>query len=247
MPASKQPSLRPSHRWQRVHAALIVGHALTVKAKRDELMRCHFRQSDVDGACSVHCLCSVLVILNFAKAEALTWMTKRKYGVPANLWNAFADVYFEGCQPQELVERIELLNLPLRVTARLMDDADLDTKAMQWLGTGQLVMLSFKRLLHRRTNHWALGIGCEGIQIGGKAVADTLLLLDPSGPEPAFRSWNARLRLQQYPRRPTEGSTVKLTTEQRRKVIRWVYDAPEWSPELVVLTSAIRIQRKDVS
>ncbi|MFO1263384.1 MAG: hypothetical protein U1E84_08620 [Rhodoferax sp.] len=229
-----------SYRWQRVHPALIVGHVLTVKAKREEPMRVHFRQSDMDGACSVHCLASVLVILNLAKAEALTYMASRKYGVPAEVYSEFHNVYFHGCMADDLVERVNRLGLPLKVTARYKDDADLDYFAVRCLSRGDLVMLSFRSVHTRKTHHWALGIGVEGMQSGRDTTVDTVLLLDPSGDEPEFRAFNARMRVQM----PSVASQLLRTSPA--KPLDWIYDSPEWPAEVVRLTGAVRFQRSDL-
>jgi hypothetical protein len=237
--AKSEPGSGVSYRWQRIHHALIVGHVLTVKAKREEPMRCHFRQSDMDGACSVHCLASVLVILSLAKAEALTYMASRRYGTPAAVWRQFAEVNFQGCMADDFVQRVNRLGLPLKVTARYKDDADLDHFAVRSLSRGDLVMLSFRSVHTRKTHHWALGIGVEGMQSGRDTTVDTVLLLDPSGDEPEFRAFNARMRVQM----PSVASQLLRTSPA--KPVHWLYESPEWPAEVVRLTGAVRFQRSD--
>jgi hypothetical protein len=227
-----------NYRWQRIQPALIVGHTLTVKAKREQPMAVLFRQSELDGACALHCIASVLVILELAKSQALTFASSRQYGVPADLWREFHDVYFTGCDAPDLVVRLQRMQLPIKLTAKYNGSDDVDAFAMQSLASGYLVLLSFKSVLTRRTNHWALGVGSEGLQYRNQAVPDTLLLLDPSGEEPRYMAWNARLRMQ--PHKKPE------TLSQQAKPMNWLYESPEWPAELVRITSAIRIIRSDV-
>ena len=137
----------------------------------------------------------------------------------------------------DFVERIHRLNLPLVITARHKDAADLDWFAISNLAKGELVALSFKSVLTRRTNHWALAVGSEGVQCGREAQTDTLLLLDSSATEPVFRAFNARLRMSET----SQHEALKAKTSKPKPVI-WLYDSTEWAPEQVRLTSAIRFR-----
>jgi hypothetical protein len=232
-----------SYRFQRYHPALQPGHYLTVKNKRQEKIRVCYVQSDLDGACGLHVLAKTLSILDLAKGSALEHMSHRKYGVPAEVWSVFKDTYFNGVEPRDYVALIKQLTVPLSVTARYKGDRDLDTFAITNLMRGELVALCFKSIAHSRTRHWALGVGAAGAQCGQTAVPDTLLLLDPScRTEPSFGVSNARLRL------PTHGagSRQAKSTATRARPLMWQYDSPEWSPELVCLTGAVRFRRSDI-
>jgi hypothetical protein len=228
------------YRWQRVHPALQVCHVLTVKSKRQEPMKVFFQQSELDGACGIHCLCMALVILGLAKSYALTEMSRRKNGVPADVWREFHERYFCGIEVEEFVERIRRLGLPIDVAFRTRSDASLDQFAVDNLMRGELVALAFKSVNNRRTNHWALGIGCEGDQIGRESRTDTLLMLDPSATEPEFRAFNARLRLPESRLRISNPNAGKLL-----KPINWQYDSTDWQPEPVRLIGAVRLRRND--
>lgn len=228
------------YRWSHTHAALIIGHVLTVKATRQVPSRPFYRQSDVSGSCGLMCLAAVLTTLNLAKADAMTYMAHRKDGVPADVWREFQDTYFHGCMADELVERVNRLGLPLKLTARYKDDVDLDHFAVRSLSRGELVMLSFRSVHTRKTHHWALGIGVEGMQSGRETTVDTVLLLDPSGDEPEFRAFNARLQVQM------PAVTKQLLRTSPSKPVHWIYDSPEWPAEVVRLTGAVRFQRTDV-
>lgn len=93
-----------SYGFQRVHAALQTGYALTVQQQRQEPVRCFMQQSMLDGACGTHVLAMLLVIFDLAKASAMYDMSQRKYGVAAAVWNAFGPKYFSGIHAKEWVE-----------------------------------------------------------------------------------------------------------------------------------------------
>ena len=185
-----------------------------------------------------------LSIVDLAKGCALEFMSRRKYGVPAEVWSIFKDTYFVGLEPHDFVMLLKQLTLPLQVKARFKGDRDLDSFAVTHLMRGELVALCFKSVAHSRTRHWSLGVGVSGKQMGQTAVPDTLLMLDPScRTEPAFSVYNARLQL------PTlgAGSRQALHASERSNArpLLWNYDSPEWSPELVCLTGAVVLRRSD--
>lgn len=94
---------KPSYTFQRVHPALITGHALTVRQQREEPVQFFMQQSVLDASCGTHMLAMILVILGLAKASALHDMSRRKYGVAADVWRAFGPHYFTGITPGRLV------------------------------------------------------------------------------------------------------------------------------------------------
>jgi hypothetical protein len=241
--AARKTTQTTSYRFQRHHPALQPGQYLTVKNLRQDPVRVMFFQSDLDSACALHCIAMGLSILDLAKGCALELMSRRKYGVPAEVWSIFKDTYFAGVEPRDYVALIKQLTIPLSVTARYKGDRDLDTFAITNLMRGELVALCFKSIAHSRTRHWALGVGAAGAQCGQTAVPDTLLLLDPScRTEPSFGVSNARLRL------PTHGAGSRQAKSYatRARPLMWQYDSPEWSPELVCLTGAVRLRRSDI-
>ena len=236
---SKRTSASTTFRWQRFHPALQPGDRLTVAAKREAPMPVHFSQSDLDGACGVHCVASVLVILGLAKSHALTLSSRRKYGVPADLWRAFADCWFSGCSPLDLADRLDGTELPLQTEVVTADMGDVERFAVSELSRGELVMVGFTSVLNRLTNHWALGVGSEGVQTGQRAVVDSLLLLDPGESEPVFRCFNARMRHLDGAERRKLARRVSLN----RTASYWWYEAPASGGEPVRLDSAVRIRR----
>jgi hypothetical protein len=53
-----------------------------------------------------------MVIFDLAKASAMHDMSQRKYGVAAEVWNAFGPTYFTGMHAKDWVELVNSLALP---------------------------------------------------------------------------------------------------------------------------------------
>jgi hypothetical protein len=236
-----------SYRFQRVYPGIQTGHVLTVQTKRQEPVRFFMQQSDLDGACGVHIAAMILAIYDLAKPSALHEMSHRKSGVSALVWQAFKHTYFDGVHPEEWVELMDGLNLPLALTVKygLQDNAD--GHAIEWLMRGgDLVALAFASVKHRRTKHWALAIGVEGNAVGKVQTPDTIILLDPSAGEPSFSPANARLRLPMsgLGSRRAPPNLPKPSEYGKRKPVHWLYEAAEWNAEGVRLLAAVRLQLK---
>lgn len=236
-----------SYRFQRVYPGLQTGHVLTVQTKRQEPVRFFMQQSDLDGACGVHIVAMILAIHDLAKPSALHEMSNRKSGISALVWQAFQHTYFAGVHPEEWMELMDALNLPLALTAKYGVQDNADGHALEWLMRGgDLVALAFASVKHTRTKHWALAVGVEGAAVGKVHTPDTILLLDPSATEPSFSPSNARLRL------PTTGpgsrrappDLSKPLKDRKRKPVHWIYEAAEWNAEEVRLLAAVRLQRR---
>ncbi len=238
--ASHKQPLR--YTFQRVHPALQTGHALTVQQQRQAPVPCFMQQSTLDGACGTHVLASVLVIFNVAKASAMHDMSRRKSGVAAAVWKAFAPTYFVGVHPKDWVALIQSLSLPLELNAKYGYQNQADHYAVDWLMRGHLVALAFASVENQRTKHWALAVGVEGTVTGQKHQAQRILLLDPSAGEPVFRAFNARLSLPMS----GPGSRRAKSLQQDKpthKVVFWLYESESWTPELVRLLAAVRVRR----
>lgn len=236
-----------SYRFQRVYPGIQTGHVLTVQTKRQEPVRFFMQQSDLDGACGVHIAAMILAIYDLAKPSALHEMSNRKSGISALVWQAFQHTYFAGVHPEEWVELLDSLNLPLKLTAKYGVQDNADGHTVGWLMRGgDLVALAFASVKHTRTKHWALACAIEGSVVGKVHTPDTILLLDPSASEPSFSPFNARLRL------PTTGpgsrrpplNWPKPSEDGKRKPVHWLYEAAEWSAEEVRLLAAVRLQLK---
>lgn len=226
-----------SYRFQRVHPALITGHALTVKAQRAEPVQPFVQQSPLDSACGVHLVATLLAIFGLAKPSALANMGRRKHGVAAAVWHAYGYTYFTGIHAPDWVERFETLGLPLELTAKYAPQDAVDAQVLDWLMQGSLVALVLHSVRHTRTKHWSLAVGVEGACVDQRHRADTVLLLDPATDGPVFAAHNARLRLKGHAV-PTKS---KKTT--RYRPVTWLYESPAWNAEEVHLQAAVRVRR----
>ena len=241
--------VRAAYRFQRVFADLQTGHALTVKATREEPVRPFAQQSVLDSACGIHVAAIVAGIHGLAKPSALHEMGRRKYGIAAEIFSVFKHTYFTGVHAAEWVELFNSLNLPLQLTSKFGVEDNADGHAVEWLMRGELVALAFASFKHQKTKHWSLGVGIEGAVIDKIHRPDTILLLDPSASEPSFQAFNARMRL------PVSGASdriaksnlVKPSEVGKRKPVTWLYESMEWNAEEVRLLAAVRIRRIDTS
>ena len=233
-----------SYGFQRVHAALQTGHALTVQQQRQEPVRCFMQQSMLDGACGTHVLAMLLVIFDLAKASAMYDMSQRKYGVAAAVWNAFGPKYFSGIHAKEWVELVKSLELPLKLTAKYGAKEHVDRHALDWLMRGELVAVAFASVKHQRTKHWALAVGVEGMASGSKHQPQRILLLDPGGGEPSFKAFNARLRLPTAGLGSRRAKQLHLPADDAKPwTVFWHYESESWSAELVRLLAAVRVRK----
>jgi len=241
MATAKSRTPAAAYRFQRHHPALIPGSCLVTKQKREEPMRVFFPQSDIDGACGLHVLCSALVALDLAKSSALADMPKRKHGVPARVWEVFAHTYFSGVNPPEFVDLVKSLELPVQVTARHGHAEGVDAAALDWLMRGDLVALAFESVVNSRTRHWALAVGAEGNCVGRKDVPDTILLLDPGATEPHYGVANAWLKVSAA-NGSSKSQTVDSSTRMKSKRMVWNYESACFPTEQVHLISAVRLK-----
>lgn len=243
------PSKRPvvSYRFQRVFPGIQTGHGLSVQTKRREPVRFFMHQANtLDKACGIHIAGMLIVLHDLVTPTALHEMSQRKSGTAAEVWRAFRHTYFAGVNPDEWVELIDSLNLPLALTAKYSEQDDADGHALGWLMRGgDLVALAFASVKHGRTKHWALAVGVEGAVVGKVHTPDNILLLDPSAGEPLFTVSNARLRLvgAKDPGRRVKWNVATPTARHKPKPVNWLYESVEWSAEEVRLLAAVRIRR----
>lgn len=246
---TRPKEVKVAYRFQRVYADLQTGHALTVKASREEPVRPFMQQSDLDGACGVHLAAMIVSIYGLAKPSALHEMGRRKFGLAAEIFSAFKHTYFTGVHAAEWVELFNSLSLPLQLSAKFGAEDNADGHAVEWLMRGDLVACAFASVKHQRTKHWALAVAIEGSVIDKIHRPDTILLLDPSASEPSFQAFNARLRLpiSGAGGRSAKSNLVKPSDAGKRKPVTWLYESMEWNAEEVRLLAAVRIRRTDTS
>jgi len=231
------------YRFQRTYARLQSGHDVTVQLKREDPVPVFFQQGDICGSCGINVFSMVLAIFGIAKASALEEMPRRKYGVPAEVWAAFQHTYFTGVDPDEYVQLIRSLGLPLAVALECGDTGNIDRFAVQCLMRGELTALAFCSTDSQNTKHWALAIGVEGRVSGKEIVPDTLLLLDPSAQGPVFSTFNARLRLPSAGKGSRRKAISLLNgSAVGSKQVHWRYEACAWPAESVRLLAAVRFR-----
>jgi hypothetical protein len=245
--ARTEPSI--SYRWQRYHSALQTGPYLSVKSKqRSENVSVFFAQGSLDGACGLHVFCAVLVIFDLAKHDALEDMSRRRYGVPAEVFAAFQHTFFTGVHAADFVELVNTqLKLPLKLTLRQAVDGGLDKWTVDCLMRGELLAVTFASVNNRRTKHWALCCGIEGSASGRETKPDQILLIDPAAGDACYRTHNARLRLPQTGPGSRGGkAAAELHESKSSKPIDWLYESPDWGgTEPMRLLAAVRFRLTD--
>ena len=250
MAAPKSKTDAVAYRWQRYYPVLQTGHYLTVKSKqRRDDVPVFFAQGCMDGACGLHVFAAVLIIFDLAKHDALEDMSRRKYGVPAEVFSVFRHTFFEGIHAHDFVELVNNeLKLPLSLTLRLPADGEIDKWTIDNLMSGELLAVTFASVKNRRTSHWSLCTGCEGSASGRAIKPDTILLLDPGGTDAHYSAANARLVVPQSGPGSRGGKTAdELLKSKSDKPIDWMYDSPTGVNEPVRLTAAVRFRLTDWS
>lgn len=234
------PKTKPSvYRFARFHPALVADHVLSAAGPKSELIHPVFwPQSPLDSACGACTAASALSILSLVRPAALFAMSRRKSGASAIFFEQMREFWHTGIEVEELVECVNAMGLPLKLTARFKSDPDLEKFAIDALMKGELVALSIASLHTRRTSHFTLAIGAGGSKRGNKTEVDRLFLLDSSSGAPAFREWNAVLTLLPTTRKKRFSDKPPDTT--KRKPLDWGYSAPEWHTETVRITGAIK-------
>jgi hypothetical protein len=250
MARTQRPSQKPvvTYRFQRYYHALQTGHYLLKQARRQDPVRVFFDQGCMDGACGLHVLSSVLVIFDLAKSVALVDMAKRKYGVPAIVFEAFERTYFNGVSPKEFVRLIDALKLPMNLTLVEAATTECDRWVVDGLMAGELLALVTASAKNTsRDQHWTLAVGIEGLCEGREHRPDTILLLDPSATEPRYRPHNARLRVAMSGPGSAGGKAAERLHQPTNRHVRnqrivWHYESEDFASEPAVLIAAVRFR-----
>lgn len=238
--ASDKLKLPAGFRFQRTHPALIAGPELTAIGKRAENVPVFYGQSPLDSACAHHMLASIFSILGVIKPSAIVSMNRRKFGYSSIFFKQMLPFWHTGIDPEELVACVNSMGLPIKLTAKFKTAPDLDQFAINNLMQGELVAISIDSIFTRSTRHWTLGVSAGGIQRGSTLDTDTLYLLDASASPPVFSEYNAFLKLVPPARKRRSG--VGESRPTKRAPLNWSYCAPDWTPETVMITSAIRFR-----
>ncbi len=238
--ATSKLNQRQGFRFQRTHPALSAGPELTAIGKRAENVPVFYGQSPLDSACSHHVLASIFSILGVIKPSAIVSMNRRKFGYSSVFFKQMLPFWHTGIDSEELVACVNAMGLPITLTARYKTAPDLDQFAIKNLMKGELVAISIDSVFTRSTRHWTLGVAAGGIQRGNTFDTDTLYLLDASASPPVFSEYNAFLKLIPSARKRRSG--IGEPSPTKRTPLNWSYCAPDWTPETVMITSAIRFR-----
>ena len=247
---TSKPPQKPivKYRFQRYYHSLQTGHYLVKQARRQDPVRVFFDQGCIDSACGLHMLSSALVILDQAKSIALVEMSKRRYGVPAIVFEAFEHTYFTGVHPKEFVSLVDSLQLPLNLKLVEAATGECDRWLVDSLMAGELVAVVTANAKNTsRDQHWTLAVGVEGTCMGREHRPDTVLLLDPSATEPIYRPHNARLRVATSGHGSAGGKAAErlykaINRQGGNQRIVWHYESESFGSEPMVIMAAVRFR-----
>lgn len=147
----------------------------------------HLRQSDLDGACGLHCALMALMLFGVVERQELEQLATSRKQPLAGFWKTSTAYYFRGLKARQL----KALLKPYRdwLTCTLATDtpareagAIIDNHGIAILG-----------IVNAAFSHWILAIG-KGTR-EGEPAHDKLLVLDPGEPPIPMLAWNATLTL----------------------------------------------------
>lgn len=147
-------------------------------------------QGNWDSGCVLHVTAMLMALLG--KLTDPQGVSSRKSGPEAQLWRDLQDFYFTGISLDDLWHRVYELNWGLRPVLKLGKHRDVLSFCEREILAGRGVILSWTTRLPYAV-HAVLAVGLEGRMIGQRFEPETLLILDPSEPEPWMTYANARL------------------------------------------------------
>jgi hypothetical protein len=178
---------------QRFYPTLRLGLSVTVARRRGDATL-HCRQGDWDGACGLHCAAMALTLLG--RLSSVTTLSAPRKGIAARLWQAAAGMYFDGMSGEKMTLMLKSLHTGLRI--KHFGGTHRQTLAFtQAQLRGGAVAIVGLQDRDKSIDHWVLGVGMEGMQRGRSFTPQTLLVLDPSLPEPEMCGYNGRLEFAQ--------------------------------------------------
>ena len=147
----------------------------------------HLQQSDLDGACGLHCALMALMLFGLVDRHELARLgqSKARQSPLAHLWKNSTPHYFSGLRPRQLKALLKPYQGQLTCTLATDHPGPETAATVQADGVGLLA------ILHRDFAHWVLALGCGGEE--DDPDRDTLLILDPSLPPIPLLPWNATL------------------------------------------------------
>ena len=147
----------------------------------------HLQQSDLDGACGLHCALMALMLFGLVERHELARLgqSSARTSPLAQLWKGSAPHYFSGLRPRKLKALLKPYQKQLTCTLATGAPGPETAATVQADGVGLLA------ILHRDFAHWILAMGVGGED--GHPDTDKLLILDPSLPPIPLLPWNATL------------------------------------------------------
>ena len=148
----------------------------------------HLQQSDLDGACGLHCVLMALMVFGLVDRDELDDVTKLEKKRLRKLWRRSQGSYFSGSHARQLRKLLE----PYRekIDSRVHKRRCI-RKTLPVLEDGGLAILGIS---NRRLGHWILAVGTGGKGKKGRIdPPDQLLILDPSYPPLPLLPWNGLL------------------------------------------------------
>lgn len=229
--ASSRP-VSVAYRVQRYHGSLRLGEVLTVEGRRKDPVELHLRQSELDAACGIHCVAMCLIALGLVKRSAILAMGQRSHGLAAHMYRLFEGSWRNGIYPEQVVDALQALGLPITVRAVHGFDNGVDRFAADRLERAELTLLAYESVRDRH-RHYLLAVGCGGLKRGQTLTIDSLLVLDPSADAIPMSCCNAALVLNK-----------PISFARRKRSVQWRYVGP-YGSENVRLMSAISIASRD--
>lgn len=168
----------------------------------------HLQQSDLDGACGLHCVLMALMLFGVVDRDDLDDVTRLQRKRLRKLWRRSQGSYFAGSRARQLQQ---LLSPYARKIDSAIHKRGCMKKALPVLAKGGLCIVGIS---NKRLNHWVLAVGTGGRQKRSDYRPDQLLILDPSYPTLPMLPCNGLLSV----RRKRRGRHVYTTAAGHEKV-----------------------------
>lgn len=168
----------------------------------------HLQQSDLDGACGLHCLLMALMLFGVVRRADLDDVTRLQKGRLRKLWRRSQDSYFAGSRARQLQKLLAPYRRKIHCRIRKRRCAK---RALAALAEGGACIFGIS---NKRLSHWVLAVGTGGEEKSRGYRPDQLLILDPSYPPLPLLPWNGLLAVKGKRR----GRHVYTTPIGREKV-----------------------------
>lgn len=153
----------------------------------DDLL--HLQQSDLDGACGLHCLLMAIQLFGIADRDEIEDIANSRKKRLRKLWRYSRQRYFIGSRPEQL--RSMLSPYRDKISCAIHKRRCFN-HALSMLAEGGVCIVG---ITNDDLNHWVLAVGTGGHQRGDDYRPDLLLILDPSFPPIPLLPWNGLLSM----------------------------------------------------